>query len=252
MSSTDSDDYRAPLGGGAILSGSFALLAKRFPHILALCLPVQIALLAVASLTLGWEVAIGLELPVEAFLSWQYGISAIASLAGATLMTILLTRLALDTELGIGRGYFGYWRIGLARLVPLMLVSVIVFVYMAIGLMFLIVPGIWVIAVYATVFPAAIYEQRSFRALPRSQALTKEFRWPIVGVLVGLIVIALLASLIPTGLQIFMMTMEDRPLAAVALITGLNMIAQTVIYTANSFAFALIYIRLRDIKEGRE
>ena len=76
---------------------------------------------------------------------------------------------------------------------PLIGVALIFGFAIALGFMLLIVPGIMVMVMWSVAAPAVVVERDGvFRALRRSQELTKGFRWKIFGLFLVLLVIYLL------------------------------------------------------------
>ncbi len=74
----------------------------------------------------------------------------------------------------------------LTRAVPLYACSLVVALASGIGMLALIVPGLWILAAWSAVVPAIVIEGAGFQAFRRSAALTRGRRWPIAGVLVAL------------------------------------------------------------------
>ena len=75
------------------------------------------------------------------------------------------------------------------RLLPLMGVYLLATVLVMIGLALFVVPGLYLAGMFAMLAPAVVLEGQGLGAFRRSRALTKGYRWPVVGVF-GLAVLA--------------------------------------------------------------
>ncbi|WP_208354180.1 hypothetical protein [Pseudaestuariivita rosea] len=149
----------------------------------------------------------------------------------------------------------------LTFIVPLTVLGIVITIAAGIGLVLLIVPGIWIYAAWCVTTPAVVVERAGFGGLNRSFELTREYRWPIVGLLIllGLILIVIsipfgLVSNMMIGLNVF--DIESLPSADalssidVMLWVLINSAASAISYGLGCVAVALVYIRLRQIKDG--
>ena len=155
----------------------------------------------------------------------------------------LFVQLAYDSKLGQPVQPARYIQPALASLVYVVVLTIIIYLLAMIGFMAFIVPGVWVYAVFSVTIPALVIERVGFGALGRSISLTKEYRWPIVLLMIisGAISIAIsLAGSYLIGLV---------PGAAI-----ISMILFAVLYGVLYGVFGilafLIYARLREIKDG--
>jgi uncharacterized membrane protein len=93
--------------------------------------------------------------------------------------------------------------------------------------------------------PAVVIERLGFRGLGRSEKLTKNYRWPIVGALVLTWICALIIIVVALFVADFALS------SGVLAVSILLYAAFTAVGTGLlSILTALIYARLREIKEG--
>jgi len=231
----------APLGVGSIVGGSFSILMGNFLSVVMLALGPTLLSTVLSGLLIGWNATLGLGEP---------SITGVAGVVAYGLTTALIVQLAYDAKLGRTGSLGRYFGPGLGAALPIAILGVASGIMMAIGLIALIVPGLWVYAVYSVMPAAVVIEKVGFGGLGRSAALTKEYRWPILGAifLVGIITMVIngvavfvvgmvLASSGGSGASIAMGVLVITALSAIG--TGLGAIT-----------IALIYARLREIKEG--
>ena len=116
------------------------------------------------------------------------------------------------------------------------------------GLIPLILPAIWLYAVFSVFVPAIVIERAGFRALGRSAELTKNYRWPIVGalILVGLCLLLFAIVVSTVILLAFGMGTGRAPY----LLVILSAFSSALGYGILSITVALIFARLKEIKEG--
>lgn len=237
------------LGVGAIVGDSFAVFLGRIVWFTLLAFVPFVVFYGVLAMIVGSSV-------FEPSLDGSSGMSGVVSLAvqfGQVVVFSLtggfLVQAAYDAKLGHPVRLGEYVAGTLRQIVPLVLCSIVVWIGIVVAMTALIVPGIWLLAVWSVVVPAIVIEGGGFSALGRSAALTKGYRWPIVGTLVLLTICMAIAGLV---LFFFVGTL----LAAIGGLFGL--IAGAILYALMSgvsygiyfVGIALIYARLREIKEG--
>jgi uncharacterized membrane protein len=142
-------------------------------------------------------------------------------------------------------------RRGFSRFLPLLAISILVAIGLAIGFMLLIVPGIILAMRWAVAVPACVVENLGpISALRRSAELTRGHRWKIFGMTVLILVLLIIAlvilgALVGTGVVVVPQTIGRSLLAVIlgVIVTG--------IFTAyfNVLA-AMVYHDLRSVKEG--
>jgi len=240
---------KAPLGAGSIIGESFSILFGHvFQIILVAFVPTLIGFI-ISGLLNGFDVALGQQ--PQDFSNASAGIGAalsfVINMVVYAITTALLVQLAYDAKLSrpirIGR----YISPALGAAVPLAILTIVVTVLLVIGFMLLIVPGLWVYAVFSVLAPVIVIERAGFGGMGRSASLTKEYRWPIVGALI-------LAFILVMILQVVAMFVVGM----IAMAGTVGMIISVILLVAIStlgagylsILVSLIYARLREIKEG--
>ncbi|WP_422368403.1 hypothetical protein [Pelagibius sp.] len=136
---------------------------------------------------------------------------------------------------------------GLAAFFPVLIIAILASLIMGVGLVLLIVPGVFAIVIFAVTVPAYVVEKPGIiGSFKRSMELTKGNRWQVLGVLVILFVVLLILGSV-FGL-----------VAGVAVFTGfglsLIMIVNYVVSAISSallaVAVSVLYHDLRIAKEG--
>ncbi len=158
--------------------------------------------------------------------------------------TALIVCAAYDAKLGRPARLGGYFAIALKRALPILLISILFGIIVGIGFMLFIIPGLYLAAMFSVAVVVTILEPGWSGALGRSKQLTKEYRWPIVGVLLLLYIVLILLQ---TALAFISVSLFS-----------INAMLGTVVFAATnaigtallSIGFVLIYARLREIKEG--
>jgi hypothetical protein len=148
---------------------------------------------------------------------------------------------ALDALLGKRHSVGDYLRQTMRHIAPIMLLGAVVYVAAGMAAIFLLLPGLYVLARFLPWTPAIVFENAGWSGLARAQELTEGYRWPLVAatIVIGLIVVALMLVFGPIATM-------GGPIIAIlveAVFTGLY-------YALVSVFSALVYMRLREIKEG--
>ncbi|MGO4736605.1 hypothetical protein AB4099_08685 [Bosea sp. 2KB_26] len=132
------------------------------------------------------------------------------------------------------------FRIGLARAVPVIGVSILIGFATVLGMVLFIVPGIILGCMLYVAIPACVIEKSGVMAsLKRSVALTKGYRWQIFGLFLLVVVIAIMG-----GLVLAKIGGESIPG------TLLSFAWQVVSTSFGAVLSAVIYHDLRAAKEG--
>jgi hypothetical protein len=127
------------------------------------------------------------------------------------------------------------------RLIAIILLQIVSGILIAIGLFLLIVPGVILALMWAVAMPSLVVENKGvFDSLSRSSELTKDNRMRILGV--GLVILVLYLILAVIG-GILVATVPV--VGVIALI-----ILGVLIYPYISIIAAVLYYRLRELKEG--
>jgi hypothetical protein len=134
-------------------------------------------------------------------------------------------------------------RVGLARVIPILLLAIVMGFLMGLGFLLLIVPGLILMTMWFVGTPACVVERTGpWTSLKRSAALTKGHRWKIFGLILLLFIINLIVSQI---LEVVLLLVGSDILSIVArLFWG-------ALYGAYySIAVVMTYHDLRVAKEG--
>lgn len=116
------------------------------------------------------------------------------------------------------------------------------------GLMAFILPGLYLFALWCVLVPSIVIENSRFQGFNRSAALTRDYRWPCVAAVALLLLTQF--SLIWAFDTWFgpMLTAGDSWSVAGYIVA--NAALNSLVITIAAVMFTLIYLRLRDIKEG--
>ncbi|MEM6311292.1 MAG: hypothetical protein AAF754_14715 [Pseudomonadota bacterium] len=251
MSSATTNAPRAAFGVGALISESLSLFFSNIVKICMIAFVPSVVGLVITGLIVGFGVALGTE--VQDF-----------SRSGAILgfvMTMLITMLiygvvlgmmvlfAYDAKMGRVGALTSYFSPALRHAVPIAVLAIVVGILFGLGMMLFIIPGLWIYAVCSACIPAVIIEKAGFGALGRSAQLTKGYRWPIVGAIIVFGIIIVLLSMVAGFGGGLIGSMIGGPVGIV-----LNLLVTALItaftYGLSAIFIALVYARLREIKEG--
>ncbi|WP_170560511.1 hypothetical protein [Ruegeria atlantica] len=246
MASTTEYGDREFLGVGSIVGESFSILFKNFISVILLALVPMFLSSLIAGMLVGADVALGVEEPDFSTSSnvTTWVMTIVLQIVFYALTTALLVQLAYDSKLGRPLQLARYFSPALRAAVPIAILTTISSILAGLASIALIIPGLWVYAVFSVVAPAVVIEGAGFGGLGRSAALTKGYRWPIFG--------ALLLIGICAGIVNFLAGIGAGLLAGVgswAMMVGFSVIA-ALSAGLTGISIALIYARLREIKEG--
>lgn len=246
---TDYSTETPSLGIGAILGDTTSLLLSNF---LAACgialIPIGIGMVISTSL-FGVDIATGQNPAPTDFDQDFYtslGVMFLFQLVSYSIATAMLVSFAYDVKLGRPKRISAYISRVVSNIIPLIVLSLAAYIVIMIGMGLFVIPGLWAYAVFSVVAPVIVVEAAGFRALGRSAALTKDYRWPIVGLLIVMLLIVIVVSAITGFIVGFIATLISSPI----LVLGLNIVSSTVGFAFACIMIALLYARLREIKEG--
>jgi hypothetical protein len=252
MSSTTTNMATAPLGVGAIISESFSILMRHFFAVLILSLGPSLLNVIISGLLNGWGVALGVAEPQVAGRGYfvGMGISTVVQLVLSGVTTALLVQMAYDAKLQRPLRLGSYVGPALAAALPIAILGFVAGILTVIGFVALILPGLWVYAVFSMMPAAVVIEKVGFGGLGRSAALTKDYRWPIVGAIVLLGIIGAVIGFV--AMFIAGLFLAGTGASGISIAIGVLVLATVTTIGAGlgSISVALIYARLREIKEG--
>ncbi|MAU98552.1 MAG: hypothetical protein CMP81_22160 [Fulvimarina sp.] len=161
-----------------------------------------------------------------------------------SVLTAVLVLAAYDARAERRARIGSYVATGLRQILPLIVMSIAAWLLIGIGFALLIVPGLWLLGVLSVFVPVIMVEGNGFGSLGRSSALTKNYRWPIIGLLMLVYIIVYLVTIAATAVVAFLV--PGVPILFLLLqgaASGLSM-------AFASIAVAVTYARLREIKDG--
>ncbi|WP_282119251.1 hypothetical protein [Ruegeria atlantica] len=246
MASTTEHTGSEALGVGSIVGESFSILFKNFITVILLALVPTLLSSVIAGMMVGADVALGAADPdfstSSGVTTWV--LTILLQVVFYALTTALLVQLAYDAKLGRRLQVGRYFAPALQAAIPVAVLTTVAGILTGFATLALIIPGLWVYAVFSMVAPAVVIEKAGFGGLGRSAALTKGYRWPIFG--------ALLLIGICAGIGGFLASFAAGLLEGVgswAMTAGFSVVAA---FGAglSGISVALIYARLREIKEG--
>jgi len=125
---------------------------------------------------------------------------------------------------------------------PLFLLSLLVGVAVFFGLILLIVPGLFLLTIWAVSAPAVVIERKGvFEALKRSQELVKGNAWNVFGVIVLVFVMLFGVGIVGAALG----AVGGDVVSVLVQLVGTVFVAPIA-----ALATAVLYFTLRDLKEG--
>ena len=242
----------APLGVGSIVGGSFSILMGHFVTVVLLALVPTLIGLVLSGMMNGWGVALGSVQPAftDGGQITAFVLSVVVQLVAYGVSTALLVQAAYDAKLERPLTPSRYTGPAMKAALPIAILSLIAGILTGIAFIALVVPGLWVYAVFSVMPAAVMIEKVGFGGLGRSAALTKDYRWPILGAIILVGIVNFLINLVATfvvGLLIASMGASGAGLVVAVLLLS---VLSAVGVALGSIAVALIYARLREIKEG--
>jgi hypothetical protein len=258
-------DARSPLGVGDIMAETLVIYFERFWLMLGLALvPSVIGLAAMWAATGASRGGPGVTT------GWTVAVAGFAELIAWTLSNAVIVLAAFDAKLNRPPRIGEYVRRALVNLVTIIVLSVAVAIGIAIvaavigfavsavatlllgsvaaGIVAIIVLlpiCLYLWAALSPFVPVIVIENRGFRSLGKAWQLTAGYRWPVVGAMVLLVLIAGLAGVVGAVLRYLLASLDPvwlpllSSLAVAAIQSGILAVGM-----------ALIYARLRTLKEG--
>lgn len=236
-----------PLGVFGLIAQTFRLFFARFGTLFPLAFVPALALALI-----GWAIT-PVVLPenfdptVDVFPAPTFGdlLLGVLSMVIGFFVIGFMCLAALDAVMGRSHTIGQYTRQTMRQLLPIGVLGIALTVMAAIGGMLLIVPGLYVLARFLPWVESVVFEDVGWSGLGRAQQLTEGYRWPLVGavLLMGVIVVAIIVAVSPIMLAVSGGGLALATVLLEAVISGLY-------YALIAIFTALIYARLREIKEG--
>jgi hypothetical protein len=188
--------------------------------------------------------------------AWLYGtgivVAFILGFAAGTLATGACFKAVADAYLGEQPDWRTSLAFALRRVHSLIWVTVLVGVIAAVGLVFCIVPGIWLYISFAVAVPVLLTEGVKGRsALGRSRQLVKGRWWPTFGIVLLGTILAVIVSGVITGI-LAATSLSDPSNEILGVVTGtIGGTLSSMLTTPFQAAFiTVLYFDLRVRKEG--
>jgi len=235
------------LGIGAIISDTFGIFASNFPLFFALAaLPYFLINLVI----LGMFPALDLNDPNAAFTA--IALTAILTSLVFVVVQGVMIRSAVALKTGNGTQLNEAVSAALRGFFPILLLGMAYGILMMLGFLALIVPGLIVMAMFSVYIPAIVFEGKGFGALQRSSELTKGYRPAIIG---ALLAVGVMVGIITSAASMVVAAVSPGAYAASGQIANLagaiaEAIVQGVTAPLSMIVTGLIFVRLREIKEG--
>jgi hypothetical protein len=133
-------------------------------------------------------------------------------------------------------------RSGLPVLLPLIGAGILAAIGIGLGLLLLVVPGLFLATIWAVIAPAIVVERRGvFEAFGRSRELVRGNGWPVFGVTVVAILITIVATIVFTSIAD---AVADGPIVEVVF----GALASTLTAPIAALVAGVLYFRLLAIK----
>lgn len=234
-------------GVGAILGETFSIFGRKFVAVTLLAFVPMVVVLAISVALLGAQVALGVGNPdFEEFNFVGLGLVFVLQMLAYGVATAMMVQLAYDAKLGRSLRVGAYVSVALRNILPLAVLTIAITFLASAGMALLILPGLWIYAVYIVTVPAIVIESNGFGGMGRSMRLTKGYRWPIIGLLVVLGIAMIVISFVVN----FVVGLIVSAVGGVALSILFTALGSAITFAISCIAVALIYARLREIKEG--
>lgn len=234
-----------------MLSETYSLYMQRVHWFTALAfVPLVVTTLIMVSLFGAAALTGDFDFEARRGADWSRGWGAVAigmllyTATGAITMA-MVTLATRDAKLGKPVRMSFYVGTAMRQAVPILFCSLIPAVLIYAGLVLFVLPGILLLGVFFLVVPAIVIEDLGFGSISRSIGLGKGYRWPIVGYVANLVMMAAVINML-TGAIVgsLLGVLGDFPGAIVsAMVTAVT----------TSFFYlgpALVHARLIEIKEG--
>lgn len=221
-------------------------LVFAFKHALVL-FPAALILIPLPQILAGMVMA---NTPPERLVfSPYYWVALVGSMITGYLLQSLVVRVVLrdkgEAKLGLGAAFGA----SLQRILTVFFLLILMFLGVTLGTALLIVPGLILGTMWCVAIPALIVEGIGpFKALGRSQALTKGHRWPIFGMFVLAGVLSFVVTFAGYRFDFAAMASSTQVMDMPQILLNAAIAALTAVIF--SCGLAAIYAELRLIKDG--
>jgi hypothetical protein len=248
-----------PLSIGELIDAGFKLFRQRFGTLMTCVLApvVPLSILSTIIVAAVDDTAFDVNAPASDSSSVDIA-NLIDNLLGGCAAAIAIAacfRVISSAYLGERTDAGDSLRYGLSRLLPLIVAYIAISVAAGIGLVLLVVPGIFLAVKWSMTFPVIVAERAgAFDAMRRSWELTRGHWWRVFGTLLFVVVISfVLAFLILVAFGAAIASSDSiSELAFAILITAATIGVLTVLYPLTAAVVTVVYYDLRVRNEGFE
>lgn len=166
---------------------------------------------------------------------------------GTCLVYAAVAQVTLDDAAGRPVAFGAAISSGLRNVVPATAVVIVSGLICAVAAMFLILPGLYLMALWWLAVPAIVEERLSFGSLGRSAALTEGYRWPMVGLVLLYLLVAIGVGMVTAAPESLLVGAGMPGAVISAVVSGLG---DAFLSAFGTVTAVLAYNRLRQIKEG--
>lgn len=257
MTNTDMD--RPPLGVGALMSSSLGLVFGNLGTLLPIAMIPAIVGVALNYLIMGPTSLNSLlaffdpqaAIAAQANVTWvSQGIIMVVSIVLWGFIMTSMTKAAYDIKVRGSTSFGDVISTGLRYMLPILPLIIVTGIGIYIGLALLVLPGLYLMAMWFVIVPVFIVEQSGMGgAISRSAQLSEGYRWPLVGLVLLYVILYVVIGAVSGGLQFVFAGMGGVGLILAAISTT---VIAAFLYCIGSCLAALVYARLREIKEGTD
>ena len=240
MTDITAEGQAVPLGVGDIVGSTFSIYFGRFLVIVPLAMIPAFASDLLSYFLLG----VSNEMDPSQVGSGRILLASLFSILGTSAATGFVILAAYDARLGRSGGIGQYVGTVLRAIVPIVLCTIVVGIGVGIGAVLLLVPGLWLYGVWCVVVPAIVIERAGFASLGRSAE--RGYRWPCIGTLLLIMVCFLFITVVARMIGNVILGGAMTGFGGVIV----NAIAGGLAMGLSGVSVAMIYARLREIKEG--
>ncbi|MCV6597486.1 MAG: hypothetical protein OIF40_10445 [Mangrovicoccus sp.] len=241
---------RPRLGVSEIVTGAFSIYFKRPFLITAVGFVLFALAILVANLIFGLQTGTIENVGASDDMIVLKGVvEQILTLVVGCLFISVIFLMSFDLQQRRPVRLLGYFGAVLPRLPLVTLLFLLISIPISLGYLALILPGLWIGAVFSMVLPVAVIEGAGFGSLRRSIALTKGYRWPIVGVELLVALFTLIILMPVAGVLLFAVTQASLTSLLLQLAAGgITALGMAISYGLIGVAAGLLYARLREIE----
>jgi Membrane domain of glycerophosphoryl diester phosphodiesterase len=241
-----------PLSVGEMLDAGFRLFRARFTALI-LCVLVPVVPLTILAAVVQASVdpnAFDLDATTTTDSGTSLAGTLVASLiqfGAAALAIAACFKVVSAAYLGEHAGAGESLRYALGRLLPLIVAYLLVTAIVLVGLVLLIIPGIWIAVKLAMVFPTVVFERKGpFGAIGRSWTLTRQNWWRTFGTLLVVFLISFVLQLVLGGVAGGILGASDSGELTVAIVlTLVNLLTLALTYPLWASVTTVLYYDLR-------